>query len=299
MTDETTAAERAGVDAHDAAFRRARSQLRGLAHRLLGSAVDADDVLQEAWLRLGRVDLDGIDNVDAWLRTVVTRLCLDEMRSRRRRPVPAELPAGPDVGPDPGPEDAAIVADSITRAMLVVLDRLDADERIAFVLHDVFAVPFADIGPIVDRSAATTKKLASRARSKVRGGRAESAAGDRRARAVVERFLSAAGRGDLAGVVGVLAPDVVRRSDIEALPPGAAAILRGADAVARGTVALAGRAEIAEVVLVDGVIGAIVAPAGRLLIALRFEVVDDRIAGYDVIADPIRLAVLELRLLDP
>ncbi len=300
MTDETPATGGISPSERDAMFRRARPQLRSLAHRLLGSAADADDMLQEAWIRLDRSDIDTIDNVDAWLRTVVTRLCLDELRSRRRRPVAAEPPAeAATAGESVAPEETAIVADSVTRAMLVVLDRLEPDERIAFVLHDLFAVPFADIGPIVDRSPATTKKPASRARSKVRGGPAGRAAAAHRSRSVVERFLSAAGRGDLAGVVAVLAPDVVRRSDVQALPPGAAALVRGADAVARGTVALAGRSEIAEVVLVDGSIGAIVAPAGRLWIALRFEVVEDRIAAYDVIADPARLAALELRVLDP
>jgi RNA polymerase sigma-70 factor, ECF subfamily len=208
MTDDETTEVAA-----DAAFRSARAELRGLAHRLLGSAADAEDVLQEAWLRFRRVDVAGIDNVTAWLRTVVTHLCLDELRARQRRPALLEATTDlAEAGSSIGPEETALVADSVTRAMLVVLDRLDPDERVAFVLHDVFAVPFADIGPIVDRSAATAKKLASRARGKVRGN--VTAGPQLRHRAVVERFLAAAGSGDLGGLVAVLAPDVVRRSDL-------------------------------------------------------------------------------------
>lgn len=287
-------------DSAAAVFARARPQLRALAHRLLGSAADADDVVQDAWLRFERVDPATIDRPGAWLRTVVTRLCLDELRSRRRRPAPVDLePAAPaDLPPAAEPEDTALVADSVTRAMLVVLDRLEPDERIAFVLHDVFAVPFADIGPLVGRSASTTKKLASRARAKVRAGRAASSADARHARVVVERFLRAAAAGDLGALIEVLAPDVVRRSDVQALPPGAAAVVRGAHAVALGAMAFGHRARDAEVALVDGAIGAVVVSGGRLRFALRFTIAGDRIAAYDVIADPARLAAIDLRVLD-
>lgn len=281
-------------------FEAERGKLRALAYRLLGSAAEAEDAVQEAWLRLAGVDASEVNDLPAWLRTVVTRICLDMLRSRRSR---REDLAGQEVAdqfPAQGshPEDEALLADSVSRALLVVLDTLTPAERIAFVLHEMFAVPFGQIGPIVERTPAAAKKLASRARQKVRGTSTVPAGDLARQRRVVAAFLAAARAGDLEAVLAVLAPDVVRRADPAALPPGAAAEVRGARAVAEGTVLLAARSRDAELALVNGAVGAIVAPGGRLLIALTFTIDGDRIAGYEVIADPVRLRGLDLAVLD-
>jgi RNA polymerase sigma factor (sigma-70 family) len=282
-------------------FEEQRDQLRAVAYRMLGSPSEADDVVQEAWLRLARVDASEVDNLAGWLRTVVTRICLDMLRSRRSR---REDLSGQDVldqaagsGSGSAPEDDAVLADSVSRAMLVVLDTLEPAERIAFVLHDMFAVPFDQIASIVQRTPGAAKKLASRARQKVQGAPAVPPAELTRHRRVVAAFLTAARAGDLAAILAVLAPDVVRRADPAALPPGIAAELRGAQAVAEGTVALAGRAQDAELALVNGTVGIIVAPHGRLLYALTFTITGERITEYDVIADPGRLRELDLAVL--
>jgi RNA polymerase sigma-70 factor (ECF subfamily) len=280
-------------------FEAERAGLRALAYRLLGSAGEAEDAVQEAWLRLGRVDAGEVANLTGWLRTVVTRICLDLLRSRKSR---REDVTGQDLLADVpaagGPEDDAVLADEVSRALLVVLDALDPAERIAFVLHDMFAVPFDEIAPIVRRTPVTTKKLASRARHKVRGRPGVPAAELARQRTVVTAFLAAARAGDLTAILAVLAPDVVRRADAGALPPGVAAEVRGARAVAAGTVLLAARARLAEIALVDGRVGVVVAPRGRLSFALTFAVDGDRIAGYDVIAEPDRLRGLDIAVLD-
>jgi ketosteroid isomerase-like protein len=230
----------------------------------------------------------------------VSRVCLDMLRSRRSRREDLVTQEAADRLPALGshPEDEALLADSVSRALLVVLDTLTPAERIAFVLHEMFAVPFGQIGPIVERTPGAAKKLASRARQKVRGTPTASAADLVRQRRVVETFLAAARAGDLEAVLGVLAPDVVRRADPAALPSGAAAEVRGARAVAEGTVLLAARARHAELALVNGAVGAIVAPGGRLLIALIFTIEADKIAAYEVIADPVRLRGLDLAVLD-
>ncbi len=190
-----------------------------------------------------------------------------------------------------------MLAESVGRAMLVVLDRLGPAERVAFVLHDLFAVPFDQIAPIVGRTPAAAKKLASRARQRVRGVPAGPPADLGHQRQVVEAFLAAARQGDLGALLEVLAPDVIRRADPAALQPGGAAVVRGADAVARQTLVLGPRARFAEPALVDGAVGVVVAPRGRLLLALTVSVRDGRVAGYDVIADPARLRQLDLALL--
>lgn len=309
-------------------FDEQRGRLSAVAYRMLGSAGEAEDAVQEAWLRLARTEPAEVDNLPAWLRTVVTRICLDMLRSRaaRREELTGELADGftfssgpasgrgfasrggftPSGGLTPSggfasggaPEEQALLADAVSRALLVVLDTLEPDERIAFVLHDMFGVPFGQIAPIVERTPATTKKLASRARQKVRGTPAVPAAQLARQRRVVSAFLAAAREGDLAGVLNVLAPDVVRRADAAALPPGAAAVVRGPRAVAEGTLRLAARARLAELALVDGEVGAVVVTRGRLWIALAFTVEDGKIAEYDVISDPARLRRLSLAILD-
>ncbi|MFI7274172.1 sigma-70 family RNA polymerase sigma factor [Streptomyces sp. NPDC049879] len=296
------------MDGHDdlaARFEARRRTLLTVAHRMLGSVAEAEDAVQETWLRLSRTDVSGVDNLTGWLRTVLTRVCLDVLRARRtRREHLTEQrvfdqvagPAGEDLPGDPA--DRALLADSVSRALLVVLDRLTPAERVAFVLHDMFAVPFGEIAPLVGRTPVTAKKLASRARAKVRGAPSAPAGELAGQHAAVSAFLSAARTGDLDAVLAVLAPDVVRRGDPAALAPGAAAEVRGARAVAEGTVLLAHRSRNAEPALVDGRVGAVVAVDGRLLAALIFAVRDGRIAAYEVIADPARLARLDLAVLD-
>ncbi len=279
-----------------------RHQLRAVAYRMLGSAHEADDAVQEVWLRLARTDVTGVEHLAAWLRAVVSRVCLDLLRARRARPEDPVGPQPPDWlanagGPGGDPEEEAVLADSVGRALLVVLDTLGPTERIAFVLHDLFAVPFDEIAPIVERSPVTTKKLASRARHKVRGTTAGPSAELARHRPVIDAFLAASRAGDLDALLAVLAPDAVRRADTAALPPGTPAEVRGARAVAEETVVFGRRARHAEPALVNGGLGLVVAPHGRLVLALTVTVENDRITAYDVIADPTRLHQLNLALL--
>jgi RNA polymerase sigma factor (sigma-70 family) len=282
-------------------FEAQRSQLHRVAYQMLGSVSEADDAVQEAWLRLDRVDAGDVHNLAGWLRTVVTRICLDVLRSRRSRPEDLTDHRVLDQVNEPAagshPEDQALLADSVSRALLLVLDTLQPAERVAFVLHDMFAVPFDQIALIVERTPVATKKLASRARRKVQGGPAVPAAELASHRLLISAFLDAARAGDLAGILAVLAPDVVRRADPATLPAGAAAEARGARAVAEGTVALAGRSQLAELALINGDVGVIVVAHGRLLIAVTFTIKDDKIAEYDVIADPTRLQKLHLAVL--
>jgi RNA polymerase sigma factor (sigma-70 family) len=283
-------------------FEAQRGMLRAVAYRMLGSLDEADDAVQEAWLRLHRTDAGEVDNLAGWLRTVVSRICLDMLRSRtsRREDLAEQHVLDQVSGPAQGspPEDEALLADSVSRALLVVLDTLSPAERITFVLHDMFAVPFERIAPLVARTPAATKKLASRARHKVQGTPLVPAAELAGHRQVVSAFLTAARSGDLSAILAVLAPDVVRHADQAALPPGGAAELRGARAVAQGTAALSGRSQLAELALVNGTVGAVLAPGGRLLLALTFTVADDRITEYEVIADPARLRQLDIAVLN-
>ncbi|MEU4745977.1 sigma-70 family RNA polymerase sigma factor [Actinosynnema sp. NPDC023658] len=277
-------------------FEAHRGHLRAVAHRMLGSFPEAEDAVQETWLRLTRVDTDGIDNLAAWLRTALSRICLDVLRHRRTR---REDTVGevPDAPADDDPATEAVLADSVGLALLVVLDTLAPAERVAFVLHDAFAVPFDRIAPIVGRSTATTKKLASRARHKVRGTTALPEAELTRTRRVVDAFLAAARAGDFDALLAVLDPDVVRRADPAALPAGATTEIRGAHAVAAETVLLAANARHAEPALVDGRVGIVVAPRGRLRLALTVTVRDGRIAAYEVVAAPARLRRLTIAAL--
>ncbi|WNM33095.1 sigma-70 family RNA polymerase sigma factor [Streptomyces sp. Li-HN-5-11] len=279
-------------------FEERRGQLRAVAHRMLGSLSEADDAVQETWLRLVRAGADGIDNLPGWLTTVVSRICLDMLRSRSARREEAYEHELPETGVGNPPEDEVLLADSVGLALLVVLDTLSPLERVAFVLHDLFAVPFDRVAAVVDRSQPAAKKLASRARRKVRGTPAVSAGELRRHRRVVEAFLTAARGGDLGALLDVLAPDVVRRADPAALPAGVPAELRGAQAVAEGTVALRDRARFAAVALIDGRVGVVVAPAGRLLFALEVAVDGGRVVSYDVVAAPERLRRLRTAVLD-
>ncbi|MFD8333270.1 sigma-70 family RNA polymerase sigma factor [Streptomyces solisilvae] len=283
-------------------FEAHRGRLRAVAYRMLGSLGEADDAVQETWLRLSRADAETVGNLSGWLRTVISRICLDMLRSRaarREEPVGQELSdLAPATGHGGAPEDEAVLAESVGRALLVVLDTLGPAERIAFVLHDVFAVPFDGIAPIVERSPVAAKKLASRARQKVRGSAAVPRTELDRQRRTVDAFLAAARGGDMAALLAVLDPDVVRRADRAALPEGVPTVARGARAVAEETAGFTPRARFAEPALVNGSVGIVVAPRGRLLLALTVTVEDGRIAAYEVIADPRRLSRLELGVLD-
>jgi RNA polymerase sigma factor (sigma-70 family) len=282
-------------------FEAQRAQLRATAYRMLGSLSEADDAVQDAWLRVNGADTGSIENLAGWLRTVVARICLDMLRSRRARReelTPHQPLDRVSTSVERSPEEEALLADSVSRALLVVLDTLSPTERIAFVLHDMFAVPFEQIAPIVERTPVTTKKLASRARRKVQGSPIGPGAELARHKQVVSAFLAAARAGDLGAILAVLAPDVVRRADVVALPPGGATEVRGARDVAEGTIALGRRAQFAELALVNGMVGAVVAPGGRLLVALTFRIEDDKITEYDVIADSARLQQLDLAVLE-
>ena len=279
-------------------FEEHRSHLRAVAYRMLGSSAEAEDAVQEGWLRLSRTDPADIDNLGGWLTTVVARVCLDMLRSRKSR---REEPFAPEA-PEPvaagrsgsSPEHEALLADSVGLALLVVLDRLAPAERLAFVLHDMFGVPFEEIAPIVGRSAEATRQLASRARRRVRGG--EAAASDlARQRGVIDTFLAALRAGDLPGLLAVLDPDLVVRADI----PGAPAEIRGAANWAKGATAFGHLARLVHPALVDGAVGLVVAPRGRLVRALRFTITDGRIAGIEIISDAARLADLEVSVVEP
>ncbi|HEX6675196.1 MAG TPA: sigma-70 family RNA polymerase sigma factor [Actinomycetes bacterium] len=278
-------------------FEEHRSHLRGVAYRMLGSPSEADDAVQEAWLRLARADTSGVENLGGWLTTVVGRVCLDMLRSRSsRREQPLEAPAPASVasradGPDP--EQEALLADSVGLALLVVLDTLTPAERLAFVLHDMFAVPFDEIAPIVGRSPGAAKMLASRARRRVQQAGGVPAADRGRQRAVVEAFLAAARGGDFDALLALLDPDVVVRADRAAADTGAPEV-RGARAVAS---TFAGRARAAKLALVDGAVGAVWAPGGRPRVVFAFTVKDGRIVAIDTLADPERLRELDLTVL--
>jgi RNA polymerase sigma factor (sigma-70 family) len=283
------------LDGLAARFEAHRGRLRAVAYRMLGTLSEADDAVQETWLRLSRTDAGAVANLEAWLRTVVSRLCLDMLRTRRSR---GEEPLDRrDVPAGDGPEHEAELIDEVGRAMLVVLDTLTPAERVAFVLHDLFAVPFDQIAPILDRTTTATKKLASRARHRVRCAPEVPGPELARQRQVVEAFLAASRGGDLAALLAILAPDVVRRADPAALPPGRATVVHGSDAVAREMLVLGTRARFAEPALVNGTVGAVVAPHGHLTLVLAITVEAGRVSAYDVIADPARLRELDLAVL--
>lgn len=279
-------------------FESQRNHLRAVAYRMLGTLSEADDAVQEAWLRLSRSDVSQVDNLGGWLTRVVARVCLDGLRSRnvrREESLEAEVPAiKADLANWLDPEEEAMMADSVGHALLVVLDTLSPGERLAFVLHDVFGVPFEEIAAIVERSPAAAKKLASRARQRVRGGNAEGTADRARHRRVVEAFLAASRSGDLHGLIAVLDPNVVRRADRSALPVGGDAEVRGAAKVAAETVTNAGLARHARLALVDGAAGLIVVLRRRVRVAMRLEIEDEKITAIDVIGEPKRIRQIEV-----
>ena len=279
-------------------FEEHRTRLRAVAYRMLGSLSEADDAVQETWLRLNRIDADEVENLGGWLTTVVARVSLNMLRSRRSRPeesLDARMPE-PIVDRADGtdPEHEALLADSVGLALLVVLETLPPAERLAFVLHDLFAVPFEEIAPIVRRSEAATRQLASRARRRVRGKATVPAGELASQRRVVDAFLAALRAGDVEGLLAVLDPDLVARSDQASQAAGGAAEVRGAENWARGAVTFARGARFTRPALVNGAIGLVVAPRGRLFRVLTLTFVEGKIASIDVIGDPQSLRGLEL-----
>ncbi|MDQ3513564.1 MAG: sigma-70 family RNA polymerase sigma factor [Chloroflexota bacterium] len=281
-------------------FEAQRPHLRAIAYRMLGASGEADDAVQESWLRLSRAGSSGVENLGGWLTTVVGRVCLDMLRSRKSR---REEPFDDDLSGPPGgvaaagdgsdPEAEAVLADSVGLALLVVLDTLTPAERLAFVLHDLFAVPFDEIAPIVGRSPDAARQLASRARHRVRGPATVSGADLARQREVVGAFLAASREGDFDALLAVLDPDVVRRADIAGSPE-----VRGMTAVAEQALGHSGQPRFTRLAIVDGTVGVIVAPGGRLGMALRFVIAHGSIVEIDVITDPARLRRLDLAVLD-
>jgi RNA polymerase sigma-70 factor (ECF subfamily) len=292
------------MDDHDylaERFEEHRTHLRAVAYRMLGSSSEVDDAVQEAWLRLSRIDTTAIDNLGGWLTTVVARVCLDMLRtrqSRREEPFKADAPEPVATGMrGSSPEHETLLADSVGLALLVVLDRLAPAERLAFVLHDMFAVPFEEIAPIVGRSAEATRQLASRARRSVRSGAAAAKPDLVRQREVVDAFLGALRGGDFEGLLAVLDPDLVVRTDIAAAS-GAPAEVRGAAAWAKQAVAFGHLARLVRPALVNGAIGVVMAPRGRLSRALTFKIANGKITEIEVIGSPARLGELDVSIAD-
>jgi RNA polymerase sigma factor (sigma-70 family) len=280
-----------------AEFQEHRAHLRAVAYRMLGSLTEADDAVQETWLRLTGSGADDVRNPRAWLTTVVSRVCLDMLRARRARreePIDAHVP-DPVVTPaQDDPEQHAVLADSVGLALLVVLDTLSPSERLAFVLHDIFAVPFEQIGPILDRSPAAAKQLASRARHRLRGAAVPAPADAARQRQVADAFLAAARGMDFEGLLAVLDPDVVLRADAGTGPLGPSRLVRGASGVVAEAHRFARLARFARPVVVNGGPGFLVAPNGHPLALIGLAVGDDKITEIDILADPERLSRLDL-----
>jgi RNA polymerase sigma-70 factor (ECF subfamily) len=281
-----------------ARFEDHRPRLRSVAYRMLGSLSEADDAVQDAWIRVTRADASKVDNLGGWLTTIVARVCLNMLRARRTRreaPLEGHLP-DPVVSPQDGmdPEQEALLADSVGLAMLVVLDSLTPPERVAFVLHDVFAVPFEEIAPIVGRTPSTTRQLASRARRRVQGAPVPDVDLDGQW-AVVDAFLAAARDGDFERLVAVLDPDVVAHADGGAARPGLVGVTRGAEAVAKQAMSFRRFGETATRVLVNGVPGGVAwSPDGTPFAVLAMTVRGGKVIAIDVLADPDRLAQLDL-----
>ena len=290
-----------GDDDRTERFEEHRAHLRAVAYRMLGSFSEADDAVQEAWVRYSRTDTAAVENLRAWLTTVVSRVSLNMLRARRTR---REEPVGPHM-PDlvldrPGaadPEHEAILADSVGVALLVVLDTLTPAERLAFVLHDIFAVPFDEIAPIVERSPEAARQLASRARRRIQGEPTVPDADIGRQREVVDAFLAAARHGDFEALLAVLDPDVVVRADEGGVPAGAGGPVRGAEAVARRAMAFADLGLLTQPALVNGVAGAVTTRDGVAFSVGAFTVRGGKIVALDILADPDRLRELDLTVL--
>ncbi len=276
----------------DRSFEEHRAHLRAVGYRMLGSFSETDDALQEAWLRASRADTTGVENIGGWLTTVMARVCLNALRRRRRRPEDPLDVHVPDVvvERDDGPEQQALLTDSVGLALLVVLDTLAPAERLAFVLHDMFAVPFEDIAPIVERTPTATRQLASRARRRVQASTPRADADLGRQRVVVDAFLAASRDGDFDALLAVLDPDVVLRADTGA-PTG---LVRGAVAVARQALLFSRLARFRRPAIVNGAIGIVTAPEGQAASVMAFTIAGGRIVEIDILADPVRIAALDL-----
>ena len=279
-------------------FEEHRAHLEAVAYRMLGSLSEAEDAVQESWFRLNRSEASEVENMRGWLTTVVARVCLDMLRARRARRedlVGSELPEPIVTLPANGPEDETLLADSVGLALLVVLDTLTPAERLAFVLHDMFGMPFEEIAPIVERSPAATRQLASRARRRVRGATPVADPDLRRQREVIEAFLAAARNGDFEALIEVLDPDVVFRADRgRIVVAGASPVTIGAAAVAEQVLARAPRfASFARPAVVNGSAGLIVIPRDRPIAVIGFTIAKDRIVEIDLVADPGKLRALE------
>ncbi len=279
-------------------FEAERPHLRAVAYRMLGSLSEADDAVQESWLHLSRSDTSGVENLGGWLTTVVARVCLDMLRSRnsrREESLEAYVP-DPIVSREGGidPEQEALLADSVGLALLVVLDTLTPAERLAFVLHDLFAVPFDEIARVVGRSEAAARQLASRARRRVQGAAAVPDADLTLQRKVVDAFLAASREDRFAALLAVLDPDVVLRADRAAVQAGSSREVRGAASVAE---TFSGRARFAQPALVNGAVAAVWAPRGRPRVVFGFTITRGKIVAIDLVADPARLRQLRLSVL--
>jgi RNA polymerase sigma factor (sigma-70 family) len=283
-------------------FEEHRSHLRAVAYRMLGSLTEADDAVQDTWLRLSRAGAGGVENLGGWLTTIVARVCLNMLRSRgtrREEPLGAHLP-DPIISAEGmlQPEEEALLADSVGLALLVVLDTLSPAERLAFVLHDMFELPFEEIAPMVGRTPAAARQLASRARRRVRGAAIPAPDPDlARQRDVVDAFFRAARGGDFDGLVGLLDPEVVLRADFGARRPGAATVVRGRAAVAQQALVGAFPAARLHPALVNGAAGVVVTVAGRPFAVLGFTVTRGRIVEIDAIADPERVRTIAAAVL--
>jgi RNA polymerase sigma-70 factor (ECF subfamily) len=292
------------VDEHDwlaQRFEAHRPQLRAVAYRMLGSLSEADDAVQESWLHLSRAGTDGVENLAGWLTTIVARVCLDMLRSRKSRreePIGARLPEPIVSSADGlGPEHQALLADSVGLALLVVLETLAPAERLAFVLHDMFGVPFDEIAPIVERTPAAARQLASRARRRVQGAAPVPDPDLARQREVVSAFLAAARHGDFDALVAVLDPDVVLRAEGGAAP-GAVTVIRGAAAVAGQALSFSHQDSSARPVLVNGAAGIVSTSDGQPFSVLGFTITNGKIVEIDILADPERIRHLDLAVLD-
>ncbi len=287
-------------------FEENRSRLRAVAYRMLGSLGEAEDAVQEAWLRLSRSDAAQIENLNAWLTTVVARVCLDALRSRKSRGEESLDEKPIDAQPylvtqkkraASNPEQEAILADSVGLALLVVLDRLEPAERVALVLHDLFGLSFEEIATIVERPPEATRQLASRARKRVQGVTNPPSANLSEQRTIIDKFLTALRAGDVDGLMAVLDPDLIVRADAVAARASAPQEVRGAQKWASGAVAYGRLSQGASVCVVDGALGAVWAPGGRLNRVLRFTLKDGKIAEFEIIADPAKLGRLEIGVL--
>ncbi|HEU4425415.1 MAG TPA: RNA polymerase sigma factor SigJ [Pilimelia sp.] len=283
-------------------FEEQRPRLRAVAYRMLGSVSEADDAVQEAWLRLSRADTGSVANLGAWLTTVVARVCLNLLRSRERRreaPLDVHVP-DPIISPESGvdPEHEALLADSVGLALLVVLETLAPAERLAFVLHDIFAVPFEEIAPIIERSPAAARQLASRARRRVRGQAPAPDPDVTRQRAVVDAFFAATRDGDFEALLAVLDPEVVLRSDGGTARPRLTHVIHGARGVAGQAFTARALSPFVRPALINGAAGVVVAPHDRAFVVMAFTVAGGKIVAIDVLADPDRLVNLDLAILD-